>query len=100
MIVADVYEAGEQPIPGADRDGLVEGLRARGHRQVIALEASEALARTVQELCRAGRSGGLPRRRQHHRLGQCPAGGAAGLAGRLRHIGRRGAMTTMAAIQD
>ena len=32
VIVADVYAAGEQPIEGADRDHLVEGLRARGHR--------------------------------------------------------------------
>src|SRR6201996_3549352 len=27
VIVADVYAAGEQPLPGIDRDGLVEGLR-------------------------------------------------------------------------
>ncbi len=38
VIVAPVYAAGEQPIPGADRDGLVEGLKARGHRNVMALE--------------------------------------------------------------
>ena len=35
VIVANVYPAGEAPIPGADRDALVQGLRARGHRQVI-----------------------------------------------------------------
>jgi hypothetical protein len=38
VIVAPVYAAGEAPIAGADRDSLVQGLRARGHRQVIALE--------------------------------------------------------------
>ena len=36
VIVADVYAAGEAPIPGMDKDGLVEGLRARGHRSVVA----------------------------------------------------------------
>src|SRR5881398_82586 len=36
VIVAHVYPAGEAPIPGADRDALVQGLRAHGHRQVIA----------------------------------------------------------------
>ncbi|WP_422365384.1 UDP-N-acetylmuramate--L-alanine ligase [Pelagibius sp.] len=54
VIVADVYAAGEQPIPGADRDGLVEGLRARGHRQPLALESAEALPSMIQELAAPG----------------------------------------------
>ena len=36
VIVADTYAAGEQPIPGADRDSLVQGLKAHGHRNVHA----------------------------------------------------------------
>src|ERR1700681_3884010 len=36
VIVAHVYAAGEAPIPGIDRDGLVQALRAHGHRQVVA----------------------------------------------------------------
>jgi UDP-N-acetylmuramate--alanine ligase len=47
VIVADVYPAGEQPIPGVDRTALVEGLRAHGHRSAIALEDPAALAATV-----------------------------------------------------
>jgi UDP-N-acetylmuramate--alanine ligase len=54
VIVAPVYAAGEQPIPGADRDGLVSGLKARGHRNVIALERSEELAGFVRTLARPG----------------------------------------------
>ena len=50
VIVADVYAAGEQPIPGADRDGMVEGLRARGHRQALALDSAEALPGMILEL--------------------------------------------------
>jgi UDP-N-acetylmuramate--alanine ligase len=50
VIVAPVYAAGEAPIAGADRDSLVQGLRARGHRQVIALEGPQELARIVRRL--------------------------------------------------
>src|SRR4030081_1578450 len=35
VMVAPVYPAGEAPIAGADRDSLVLGLRAHGHRQAI-----------------------------------------------------------------
>lgn len=54
VIVADIYAAGEEPIEGISRDALVDGLRARGHRQVIPLEGREALAQTVSELANAG----------------------------------------------
>ncbi len=54
VVVADVYAAGEQPIEGANRDALVEGLRARGHRHVLALAGSEALAPLVVETARPG----------------------------------------------
>jgi UDP-N-acetylmuramate--alanine ligase len=54
VIVAPVYAAGEQPIPGADRDSLVAGLKARGHRNVMALETSEDLAGLVRGLARPG----------------------------------------------
>jgi UDP-N-acetylmuramate--alanine ligase len=54
VIVADVYPAGEAPIEGASRDGLVEGLRRWGHRRVLALEGPEALAALVAEEARPG----------------------------------------------
>ena len=54
VIIADVYSAGETPIAGADRDSLVAGIRARGHRHVLALEASDKLAAMVKELARPG----------------------------------------------
>jgi UDP-N-acetylmuramate--alanine ligase len=47
VIVADVYAAGEQPIEGMDRNGLIDGLRARGHRHVVPLESPEELAKVV-----------------------------------------------------
>ena len=54
VIVADVYPAGEDPIDGVNRDALVEGLRAHGHRQVLALEGPDQLARVVRENARSG----------------------------------------------
>jgi UDP-N-acetylmuramate--alanine ligase len=54
VIVAPVYPAGEQPIPGADRDALVTGLRAHGHKQAIPLEAPEKLASLIKSLAKPG----------------------------------------------
>ncbi|HLL27109.1 MAG TPA: UDP-N-acetylmuramate--L-alanine ligase [Xanthobacteraceae bacterium] len=54
VIVAPVYPAGEAPIPGIDRDALVQGLRARGHRDVIALDGPEMLAGIVKKIARPG----------------------------------------------
>ncbi|HEV2603947.1 MAG TPA: UDP-N-acetylmuramate--L-alanine ligase [Microvirga sp.] len=54
VIVAPVYAAGEQPIPGADRDALVQGLKARGHRNAMALDKSEDLAGIVKSVARPG----------------------------------------------
>jgi UDP-N-acetylmuramate--alanine ligase len=54
VIVAPVYSAGEQPIEGADRDALVTGLKARGHRNVMALERSEDLAGLIRGQAQPG----------------------------------------------
>ena len=54
VIVADVYAAGETPIPGVDRDALVEGLRAHGHRRVEPLTDPAHLAEMVHALAEPG----------------------------------------------
>jgi len=54
VIVADVYAAGESPIPGIDRDGLVAGLQSHGHRHVIALPDPDALAGIVADTAASG----------------------------------------------
>ena len=54
VIVADVYAAGEAPIAGIDRDALVEGLRASGHRSVVPLSAPEHLAEMVHAIAKPG----------------------------------------------
>ncbi len=74
VIVAPVYPAGEAPIDGADRDALVAGLRAHGHRQAIALDGPEKLAGLVKEPGQARRLRRLPRRRLDHAMGLRAAG--------------------------
>ena len=54
VIVAETYAAGEAPIPGADRDSLVAGIKARGHRHALPLESSDKLAGMVAELAGPG----------------------------------------------
>jgi UDP-N-acetylmuramate--alanine ligase len=54
VIIADVYAAGEQPIKGATRDALVEGLIAHGHRDVQALQSPAQLAPMIAKLAQPG----------------------------------------------
>jgi UDP-N-acetylmuramate--alanine ligase len=54
VIVAHVYAAGEGPIAGADRDSLVQALRAHGHRQVVPLDGPPELAQIVSRLAQPG----------------------------------------------
>ncbi len=54
VIIADVYAAGEAAIPGVNRDALVEGLRARGHRSVVPLAGPEHLAEMVHAIAKPG----------------------------------------------
>jgi UDP-N-acetylmuramate--alanine ligase len=54
VAIADVYAAGEDPIPGASRDDLVAGLIAHGHRHARALLDEADLARLVREQARPG----------------------------------------------
>jgi UDP-N-acetylmuramate--alanine ligase len=54
VIVANVYPAGEAPIKGADRDGLVQGLRTHGHRQVVPLDSPERLASLIAGMAQPG----------------------------------------------
>jgi UDP-N-acetylmuramate--alanine ligase len=54
VAIADVYAAGEDPIPGASRDDLVAGLIAHGHRHARALLDEADLARLVREQAQPG----------------------------------------------
>jgi len=54
VAIADVYAAGEEPVPGASRDDLVAGLIAHGHRHARACLDEADLARLFREQARPG----------------------------------------------
>ncbi|MDY0881282.1 UDP-N-acetylmuramate--L-alanine ligase [Dongia soli] len=54
VIVADVYPAGEAPIPGINAEALAAGLRERGHRHAGHLSDPKKLAETVAPMAHPG----------------------------------------------
>ncbi len=54
VAIAEVFAAGEEPIPGASRDDLVAGLVAHGHRHARAILSEDDLERLVREQTQPG----------------------------------------------
>jgi UDP-N-acetylmuramate--alanine ligase len=54
VAIAEVYAAGEEPIPGASRDDLVAGLIRHGHRHSRAILGEDDLERLVREQTQPG----------------------------------------------
>ena len=54
VVVADVYPAGEAPIPGVDRDAMINGLHAHGHPAVTALMSPKHLAAVIDDIAKPG----------------------------------------------
>ncbi|KAF0146574.1 MAG: UDP-N-acetylmuramate--alanine ligase [Rhodospirillaceae bacterium] len=54
VMVAEVYPAGESPIADVHREALVDGLRAHGHRHVVALPNEQVLAAMIDDLAEPG----------------------------------------------
>jgi UDP-N-acetylmuramate--alanine ligase len=54
VIVAPVYAAGEQPIPGISHETLVKGLTDHGHRSARSIEGLPELARAVKGAIQSG----------------------------------------------
>lgn len=52
VIVADIYEAGETPIEGINRDSLIAAIRKNGHADVRSLNAAEELPALVKNIAR------------------------------------------------
>ena len=52
--ICDVYAAGEDPVLGADRDSLVDGLRRFGQKEVFAFSGSDGLLELVARHSRSG----------------------------------------------
>ena len=54
VAIAEVYAAGEDPIPGATREDLVAGLIRHGHRHARAITSEDDLERLVREQAQPG----------------------------------------------
>ncbi len=54
VIVSDIYAASETPIKGITRETIIEGLKAHGHRNVLALTDPAELASIVQKHASSG----------------------------------------------
>ncbi|QHI95748.1 UDP-N-acetylmuramate--L-alanine ligase [Aristophania vespae] len=54
VIISDIYAAGEDPIEGINKDTLAQGLRDRGHRNVLSLPSPEALPAVIKETAQPG----------------------------------------------
>lgn len=54
VMVADVYAAGESPIENINKETLVEGIKAHGHRHVEILTTPDELAARVADIAEAG----------------------------------------------
>ncbi len=54
VVIADIYPAGESPIDGISRKTLAEAVRARGHKDVLELEAPDSLASLIKNMAQKG----------------------------------------------
>jgi UDP-N-acetylmuramate--alanine ligase len=51
LVLTGIYPAGEDPIPGVDVQGLYEGIKGHGHKDVtLVLDKSEILERLLPRL--------------------------------------------------
>ncbi len=54
VFIADVYDAGETPIDGVDKNYLVQGLKTHGHRSAHILEHRDDIARVIADVAKPG----------------------------------------------
>jgi UDP-N-acetylmuramate--alanine ligase len=54
VIVAPIYAAGEEQIPGITRDALAAGIREHGHHQVLTIDGAQNLPQTIASIAKPG----------------------------------------------
>lgn len=54
VVVANIYEAGEKPIEGINRDSLVSGIKESGHKMVLPLDNEGDLAPLLKSITNSG----------------------------------------------
>ncbi|MCE3254542.1 MAG: UDP-N-acetylmuramate--L-alanine ligase [Rickettsiaceae bacterium] len=53
-VIADIYSAGQDPIPGITQDKLIEGIKKTGHKNVIKLNGENDLPEIVKQYAADG----------------------------------------------
>jgi UDP-N-acetylmuramate--alanine ligase len=54
VLVADIYAAGEAPLPNIDKQALVAGLQTHGHRNAAALPDAASLPALIKSIAKPG----------------------------------------------
>ena len=54
MVIMEIYSAGEDPIDGASRSDLVNGLVRHGHRNVFSVDTEDDLEILIRRLAKSG----------------------------------------------
>ena len=54
MVIMEIYSAGEDPIDGASRSDLVNGLVRHGHRNVFSVDTEDDLEILIRRLAESG----------------------------------------------
>jgi len=56
LLLTDIYPAGEDPLPGVTAEGLCQGIRERGHKNVLYVPRKEEMADQLIKLLEPGDS--------------------------------------------
>lgn len=54
VIVTDIYEAGESPIEGINKESLIAGIKKAGHQNVLALQSKDELPSLIKNVAKSG----------------------------------------------
>lgn len=54
VIVTDIYEAGESPIEGVNKESLIEGIKKTGHNNVLPLASKDELPVLINKIAKSG----------------------------------------------
>jgi UDP-N-acetylmuramate--alanine ligase len=54
VIVTDIYEAGETPIEGINKESLIAGIKKTGHKNVLPLESKDELPSLIKNVAKSG----------------------------------------------
>jgi UDP-N-acetylmuramate--alanine ligase len=54
VLIADIYEAGESPLVGINKESLVEGIKKAGHKDVATLSGEDQLPIAIKQIANQG----------------------------------------------